>query len=406
MRKLKVTDRQTGMRVYTGHLTGRHTGGGYRKCVPNSLEIIKQHQLIEVIRRVLSNTERPNPKPEIPDILERLQRLLRESVPKTLEQTLKSLFDGQRQRQRQPPRLRQQRRDWTDVVCFSCGRLALTLMIREGGSASRVSIHARPRDPGGGTVSTDPRRRTVLHDVFVSVEQPREEPTLVSPTGSTVQTGQASAENTHNHECSHNAIGLYAHKGTMWNTDDRVPQKDIKSPYGGRVLTLLGAAGGPPPAMFPVASALPIDEPQLDSWQVAVVWVDETPAGDSSEQESPCDSQNRRRPMDTDNSLNGLVHTVVQGGPVGPQGKEPLALLDLDHADPVGRYAVIRKKLLGPAGPKVKEPLTLLVLIHADPAGQRAAIQRTTSLWERLPAQPEPPCRDGLVDVEPTVRQV
>ena len=66
----------------------------------------------------------------------------------------------------------------------------------------------------------------------------------------------------------------------MWNTDDRVPQ------YGGGVLTLPDAAGGPPPAMFPVASALPIDEPQLDSWQVAVVWVDDTPAGDSSEQVS------------------------------------------------------------------------------------------------------------------------
>ena len=222
-------------------------------------------------------------------------------------------------------------------------------MIREGGSASRVSIHARPRDPGGGTVSTDPRRRIVLHDVTVSVEQPREEPTLVSPTGSTIQTGQASAEDTHNQEGSHDVVGLYAHKGTMWNTDDRVPQKDIKSPYGGGVSTLPGAAGGPPPAMFPVASALPIDEPQLDSWQVAVVWVDETPAGDSSEQESPCDSQNRRRPMDTDNSLDSLVHAVVQGGPVGPQEKEPLALLVLDHADPVGRYAVIQKKLLGPA---------------------------------------------------------
>ena len=116
--------------------------------------------------------------------------------------------------------------------------------------------------------------------------------------------------------------------------------------------------------------------------------------------------------MDTDNSLNGLVHTVVQGGPVGPQGNEPLVLLVLDHADPVGRYAVIRKKLLGPAGPKVKEPLAiaLLVLIHADPAGQRAATQRTTSLWERLPAQPEPPCWDGLVerisDEEQTVHQV
>ena len=85
-----------------------------------------QHKLMEVIRRTLSNTERPNPKPEIPDILERLQQLLRESVPNTLEQTLKSLFNGERQRQRQPPRLRQQRRDWTDVICFSCGRLGHT----------------------------------------------------------------------------------------------------------------------------------------------------------------------------------------------------------------------------------------------------------------------------------------
>ena len=283
-------------------------------------------------------------------------------------------------------------------------------MIREGGSASWVSKHARPRDPGGETVSTDPRRRTVLHDDAVSVEQPREEPMLVSPTGSTVQTGQASAEDTHNQECSHDVVGLYAHKGTMWNTDDRVPQKDIKSPYGGGVSTLPGAAGGPPPAMFPVAPALPIDEPQFNSCQVAVVRVDETPAGDSSEQESPCDSQNRRRPMDTDDSPNSLVHNVVQGGRVGPQGIEPLALLVFDHADPAGQYAVIQKKLLGPAGPKVKEPLALLVLNHADPAGQRAAIQSTTSLWERLPAQPEPPYGDGLVerisDEEPTVRQV
>ena len=283
-------------------------------------------------------------------------------------------------------------------------------MIREGGSASRVSINARPRDPGGGTVSTDPRRRIVLHDVFVSVEQPREEPTLVSHTGSTVQTGQSLAEDTNIQECSHDVVGLYAHKGTMWNTDDRVPQKNIKSPYGRGLLTLLGAAGRHPPAMFPVASALPIDEPHLDSWQVIVVWVDETLAGDSSEQESPCDSQNRRRPMDINNSLNTLVHTVVQGGPVGPQGKEPLALLVLDHADPVGQYAVVQKKLLGPAGPKVKEPLALLVLIHADPAGQRAAIHRTTSLWERLPTQPVPPNGDKLVEVisdkEPTVCQV
>ena len=104
-----------------------------------------------------------------------------------------------------------------------------------------------------------------------------------------------------------------------------------------------------------------------------VVRVDETPARDSSEQGPPCDSQNRRRPMDMNNSLNILVHTVVQGGPIGPQEKEPLALL---------------------------------VLIHADPAGQRATVHRAVSLRERLPAQPEPPDGDRLVEVtsdkEPT----
>ena len=81
-----------------------------------------------------------------------------------------------------------------------------------------------------------------------------------------------------------------------------------------------------------------------------------------------------------------------------------------DHADPAGQHAVIQKKLLGPAGPKIKEPLVLLVFNHADPAGQHAATQITTSLWERLPAQPEPPHEGGLVvqisDEEPTVRQV
>ena len=59
-----------------------------------------------------------------------------------------------------------------------------------------------------------------------------------------------------------------------------------------------------------------MDETQLVSWQVIVVWVDVTPAGDSSEQESPCDSQNRHRPMDMNNSLNDLVYNAIQRGPV------------------------------------------------------------------------------------------
>ena len=282
-------------------------------------------------------------------------------------------------------------------------------LIREGGSASRVSMNARPQDPGGGTVSTDPPRRTIRNDVSVDVD-PRDEPSFVSSKRSTLQTGQALAEDTHRQECLHDVIGLHANKGTMWMSDDCAPLKNVKSPYGGGVLPLPGAAGGPPPAMFPVAPALLVDEPQLHAWQVAFVRVDETPAGDSSKQDSPCDTHNRHRPMDTDNLPNSLAHIVVQGGPVGPQGIEPLALLVRDHADPAGQHAVIQNNLLGPAAPRVKEPLALLVLDHADPAGQHAATQSTTSLWERLPAQPELSRGGGMVerisDEEPTVRQV
>ena len=198
----------------------------------------------------------------------------------------------------------------------------------------------------------------------------------------------------------------------MWMSNDCVPLKNVESPYGGGVSPLLGAAGGRPPAMFPVAPALLAEGPQLGPWQVAVVRVNETPAGDSSRQDSPCATQNRHRPMDIYELPDSLAHIVVEGGPVGPEVKEPLALLVLDHADPAGQHAVIQNttSLLGPVGPEVKEPLALLVLDHADPAGQHAVIQNTTSSLEHLPAQPEPSLGGGLVerisDGEPTARQV
>ena len=44
-------------------------------------------------------------------------------------------------------------------------------LIREGGSASRVSDHARPREPGGGTVPTVSPRRKIIDDVSQAVEQ-------------------------------------------------------------------------------------------------------------------------------------------------------------------------------------------------------------------------------------------
>ena len=214
--------------------------------------------------------ERPAPKPEISDMAKLLQQLVREPpsrppevvnppVPTALEQMLRSFLDGQRQRQRQPPQQRPTRRDWTGVVCFSCGKAGHTAtrcpnlnapgisvpttrmadrkdagricddttagdngpladgkrrLIREGGSASRVSIHARPRYPGGGTVSTVSPRRTIFDDVSLAVEQSGEEPPLVSSGCSTVRTEKASAEDTHRRECPHDVVGLHTHRRT------------------------------------------------------------------------------------------------------------------------------------------------------------------------------------------------
>ena len=155
----------------------------------------------------------------------------------------------------------------------------------------------------------------------------------------------------------------------MWMSNDGVPLKNVETPYGGGVSPLLGAAGVYTPAMFPVVPALLGEGPPLGPWQVAVVRVDETPAGDSSGQDSPCVTQNRHRPMDIYELPDSLAHTVVERG-----------------------------------------PLALLVLDHADPVGQHAAIQNSTSALEHLPAQPEPSLGDGLGDRisygDPTAHQV
>ena len=66
-----------------------------------------------------------------------------------------------------------------------------------------------------------------------------------------------------------------------------VPLKNVASPYGGGVSSLPGAAGVPSLVMFPVAPVLLAGGPQLGPWQVAVVRVDEIPAGDSSQREYP-----------------------------------------------------------------------------------------------------------------------
>ena len=65
---------------------------------------------------------------------------------------------------------------------------------------------------------------------------------------------------------------------------------------------------------------------------------------------------------------------------------------------------------VGPVGPEATDPLALLVLDHADPVGQHAAIQNAMSTLEHLPAQPEPSLSgelgDRISDGEPTACQV
>ena len=214
-------------------------------------------------------------------------------------------------------------------------------LIQEGGSASRVSIHARLRDPRGGAVSTVHPRRTILDDVSLAAELSGGESPLVFPKYSAVRSEKALAVDTRRRECPHDVVELHAHKGTMWMSNDDVPLKKVESPYGGGVPSLLGAAGVFTLMTFTATPARLAEGPLLGPWQVAVVRVDETPAGDSSGQDSPCVTQNRHRPMDIYELPDSIAHTVVEGGPVGPEVTGSLALLVLDHADPVGQHAAI-----------------------------------------------------------------
>ena len=311
---------------------------------------------MDVIRRVVSNTERPNQKPEIPDIIGRLQQLLREPpnrgpavVNPPVPKMLRSLFDGQRQRQRQPPWLRQQHRDWTDVVCFSCGKLGHTATRCPDFNGAFLFLQPgwRTEKTSGGFTMIPPHtitdRRRAENDGWSGRAGP--------PLGSVYTFGPGTQEGGQyrlipddgHYLMTFLCLSNSSERNLRWSPInvrhcklDRLRLRTliirsvlmmllerIRALWGIQMIVCLGrmlshhmGEEGPPPAMFPVAPALLTDEPQFDSWQVAVVRVDETPAGDSSEQESPCNSQNRRRPMDTDNLPNSLAHTVVQRGPI------------------------------------------------------------------------------------------
>ena len=75
------------------------------------------NQLEDMLRRVLTPAEPPAPKPEVPTVEKLLQQLVRETksrspevvsppAPTDLEHMLHSFLEGQRRRQRPPPRQR------------------------------------------------------------------------------------------------------------------------------------------------------------------------------------------------------------------------------------------------------------------------------------------------------------
>ena len=205
---------------------------------------------------------------------------------------------------------------------------------------------------------------------------------------STVWTEETMAGDTPGRECPHDDVGIRPQMGTMRMSEDRVPSTNIESPYGGGVSSLPGATGSLLPVKFPAASVLLADGPQLGSWQVAVMRVDETPAGDASGRECPCAEQNRQRPIDV-SELHGspglpcmaemLPSPEVTGNvrPVVPAWGSPLAGV-VNPAGPDGPVVAG-----GPVGPcempspsfeDIQDPFEHAVLIRADPAGQHAAV--------------------------------
>ena len=65
-------------------------------------------------------------------------------------------------------------------------------------------------------------------------------------------------------ECPHDDIGIRPRTGTKEMSEDRVPTRDIESPYGGGggVRSLPGATGNLLPVKFPTAPALLADGPK------------------------------------------------------------------------------------------------------------------------------------------------
>ena len=235
-----------------------------------------------------------------------------------------------------------------------------------GGPASRVRDHVRPRDPGGGAVSTVSLQPMTIDDIFQTVEQsgggPQLVPSGVSPPG--VWTEELWLRTF----LDGSVLMMILEYDREWAQCGRRKIECLLGTLSRRMgegcRSLPGATGSLLPVKFPAAPVLLADGPQLGSWQVAVVRVDETPAGDAPGRKCPRAEQNRQRPIDV-SEVTGNVRPVL------PAGGSPLAGV-VNPAGPDGPVVAG-----GPVGPcempsphseKTQEPLEQAVLIQADPA--------------------------------------
>ena len=157
--------------------------------------------------------------------------------------------------------------------------------------------------------------------------------------------------------------------------------------------SLPGAAENCLPVIFPTAPVPSANGPQLGSWRVAVVQVEETPAGDASGPECPRARTNRQQPIDmpevAEKTLEPLEHMVhTQTDPAGQfSDVGTLSSSDCYPVGPVGPYVAG-----GPVGPDVyntdPNSLTHMVWIPPDPDGQDSAPTGTPSPSDRYPAGP------------------
>ena len=178
------------------------------------------------------------------------------------------------------------------MVCFSCGKsgYAATRCPNLDESFPFMQPGWRAEKTPGGFIMIPPR---------VAMNRRRVENRV-----STVWT-----EETPGRECPHDDFEMRLQMGTTKMSDDSVPDTNIKSPYGGLASSLSGVTGSSCPVDFPVA---PVDGHKLGSWQVAVVRVDGTPAGDTSGRKCSRAEQNRRRPSDV-SKLHGGPGSLCGG---------------------------------------------------------------------------------------------